>query len=305
MFTLKNRDSAVNSVAFSPDGGALAAAGYWGYVRLWDLASRSLRFERRPSTYNQSALFFAPGDRLYSFDGNLYDLDANTGDARPLPRTRGRQPAMLEAAPWPVPCYCAAYIGSRSLACYALADRRKLWSATFSGGPEFTREGGNLFPRLLVTAIGFAADGKTVAVGCGTGEVRVLRTDNGKAVALVRKPGGPSVKAVALSPDGTRLAVCAGSNLRLYSVAEEPQEVAHVSRGRAHFLSAAWHPSGDFFATTHGDGSADYWDARTGKRRKAFDWGLGKLTGVTFDPTGDRAACGSPTGEVIVWDVDR
>jgi WD40 repeat protein len=79
----------------------------------------------------------------------------------------------------------------------------------------------------------------------------------------------------------------------------------HVQIGRTHFLGAAWHPSGDFFATANGDGTVDFWDTRTGARRESFDWEAGKLHDVTFDANGDRAACCSLTGKVVVWDVDR
>ncbi len=304
MFVLKNRDAVVNAVAFSPDGTLLAAAGYWGYLRLWDLAGRSLRFERRPSTSNQSHVFFAPGDRLYSFDYMLATYDTKTGDGIASPRTRGRLPTVLATAPWPVPCYCVAYPASRSFACHTLSDRRQIWRRTIPGGDDETYTRVNtLFPRLLVTAVAFSGDGKTVAVGCGTGETHVLRVADGKPVARIVVPKQPAVKAVALSPDGTRLATCAASHLRLHAVAEPPTEVKHTTLGRSHFLSVAWHPSGEFFATTCGE-TVTFWDAGTGERRNSFDWGVGKLGDVTFDAAGDRAACSGGAGEVVVWDVD-
>ena len=304
MFVLKNRDSAVHAVAFSPDGSLLAAAGYWGYVRLWDLASRSLRFERRPSHYKQSAVFFAPGDRLYSFDGNLTAFDVRAGEQVPSKRRGGLLPLVFAAAPWPVPSYCTATAGRRSFSCYALADGRQRWRTALPPGDVFAQATLAYLP-LLVIALAFSGDGRTVAAGCATGQTHVLRADDGKAVARVEQPGRPAVKAVALSPDGSRLAVCAGPTLRLYAVGDEPAEVSCVSTGRKHFLNVTWHPSGGLFATTNGDGSVEFWDAQTGARGKAFDWGLGKLNAVAFDATGDRAACGSETGAVVVWDVDR
>jgi hypothetical protein len=49
----------------------------------------------------------------------------------------------------------------------------------------------------------------------------------------------------------------------------------------------------------------DFWDAATGQRRESFDWGVGKLNDIAFDPAGDRAAVCSNSGQVVVWDVDR
>ena len=84
----------------------------------------------------------------------------------------------------------------------------------------------------------------------------------------------------------------------------DSQAMAQHRLGRTHFLSVAFHPSGDFFATANGDGKVDYWDGHTGEHRQAFDWQVGMLNDVVFDPTGDRAACCSQSGAVVVWDVD-
>src|SRR5262249_11558446 len=80
MLILKHRDTAVNSLAFSPDGSTLAAGGYWGYLHLWALASRTLWREQRLGTWNVSSVFFALEGRLAAFNGYLHLLDAETGE---------------------------------------------------------------------------------------------------------------------------------------------------------------------------------------------------------------------------------
>src|SRR5262249_49866270 len=110
---------------------------------------------------------------------------------------------------------------------------------------------------------------------------------------------------IAVSPDGRRLACAAGGQLPLLALHPHRVAVARHQPGRTHFLPVAFHPSGGFFATANGDGKIDYWDARTGEHRQAFDWKVGKLYDVVFDPTGDRAACCSKTGQIVVWDVDH
>jgi WD40 repeat protein len=112
------------------------------------------------------------------------------------------------------------------------------------------------------------------------------------------------IKAVAFSPDGATIAWAARSHLRIWQL-DPARELAHHHLGRTHYLSVAFHPSGRFLATVNGDGKADFWDAHTGAHRKGYDWKVGKLHDVVFDPTGDRAACCSKTGEIILWDVDE
>ena len=68
--------------------------------------------------------------------------------------------------------------------------------------------------------------------------------------------------------------------------------------------SRLFHPSGNFLASANGDGKIDYWSL-SGEPLQSFDWGVGKVNDVTFDPTGDRAACCAQSGDVVVWDVDR
>jgi WD40 repeat protein len=304
MFVLKHRNAGINTVAFSPCGTKLAAGGYWGYVQLWDLDTRALLAEYRPGTNNVSALSFAPNNRLFAFNGFVAVYDADTHTALPGPaRARGLIPTVLAAAPWPVESYCVGYMGRRGITCRALTGE-KLWAATVPAPVAFVYSGANLFPRPLVTAMQYSANGAFVAVGLGTGQTVVLRADTGKAAHTVGESLTAAVQAVALSPAGDRLAVCAGAALRLYALDGAPELRAEVRGGRTHYLSAAWHPSGEFFAVTNGGGVVEYRDADTGKRRAAYNWKVAKPTGVCFDATGTRAACGGKHGEAVVWDVD-
>jgi WD40 repeat protein len=306
MFILKQRDTAVNSLAFSPDGTALAAAGYWGYLHLWDLISRTLRREQRLGTNNVSSVFFTPEGRLAAFNGFLLLFDAATGEWIESHRLGQHATAFFAPAPWPTDRFCAARARVKSFSCYSFPQRKKLWQAALPDEAyRVVQQKRGLFTPALVSSLAFSGDGSAVAAGCVTGEVFVRRASDGKAVTAIREPGRPAVGAVALSPDATRLAVCAASHLRLFRLAPAPEEVAHVSLGRTHFLAVTWHPSGRFFATVNGDGKADFWGAATGERRESFDWGLGKLQEIAFDASGDRAACGSRHGQIVVWDVDE
>ncbi len=306
MLVLKHRKTGVTSLAFSPDGETLAAGCYWGYVQLWHITTRSLVWEAKVGTLNHSAIFFHGSDRVVSFAGQLYSFDVASGDHARLPGTTGLLPLLLTPGPAPVTRYCTAYNGRKSFSCYTFPERRRLWNANLPGdayaGIQARR---GMFTPGLVSAVAFSGDGASVAAGCITGEAHVLRADTGKPLARILDTGRPAVRAVALSPDGSRLAFSAGAHLFLYRVSAAPEMVKHVSLGRTHFVAATWHPSGAFFATVNGDGKVDLWDATSAERRTSFGWGVGKLDEVVFDADGGRAAVCSDTGEIVVWDIDH
>jgi WD40 repeat protein len=174
------------------------------------------------------------------------------------------------------------------LACFATNEREQLWQHTLGTSPF---------------SLGFSSDGRTLVSGCEGGLVQLRDAGTGN-VRQELSSGGSAVKAVALSPDGRTVAWAAGRHLWFWQI-DPPLELAHHHLGPSQFLSVNFHSSGRFFATANGDGKIDFWDAQTGRHRKAFDWKIGKLHDVVFDATGDRAACCSKTGQIVVWDVDE
>jgi WD40 repeat protein len=185
--------------------------------------------------------------------------------------------------------YYANEDGSR-FGAFRLPEDELRWQTEAMGGYE-----------SLPVAFAFSPDSETIYAGIPSGSVHAYDAatgiERGEAARVA-----DDLKAIAVSPDG-RLACAAGPNLHLLAL-DPPAEITRHLLGRTPFFAVSFHPSGGFFATAGGDGTVDYWDARSGAHRQAFDWGVGELYDVAFDPTGDRAACCGKTGEVVVWDVD-
>jgi WD40 repeat protein len=66
----------------------------------------------------------------------------------------------------------------------------------------------------------------------------------------------------------------------------------------------AFHPSGSILASSDESRAVRFWDAATLTELRAFAWDVGKPGAVAFSPDGTRAAVGSHTGRVLLWDVD-
>jgi WD40 repeat protein len=289
---LFDRKITLNCLAFSPDGLLLAAGGYRGVVQLWELAAGKLRARLVGLDTSVNAVAFTAEDSLLAAASAFFVWPlAGSG------RIEGRR--WLEdarhvsaAALSPDRRTVAAGYTSRTGVLYRFdairfPDGERLWAGSCADHTD------------LPSAIAFAADGATTYFDFYGGSVRAFDATGGRR-EVARCSSHP--KALAASPDGLRLACVAGGEFLLYDL--DGGEVARHKVGRTHFLSVAFHPSGGFLATVNGDGKVDYWDARTGEHRRAFDWGVGKLHDVTFDAAGDRAACCSKTGHVVVWDVD-
>jgi WD40 repeat protein len=108
-------------------------------------------------------------------------------------------------------------------------------------------------------------------------------------------------------PDGAWLAAL--HTTRAFVVVRRLTEpgpvVASLEKDSARYLTdVAVHPSGRCLAVASNDETVKLYDTATWQPTRTLTWDIGRLRSVTFSPDGTRAAVGSATGRVVVWDVD-
>jgi WD40 repeat protein len=139
--------------------------------------------------------------------------------------------------------------------------------------------------------------GRDLVIGdAGTGRVRVrVPADDFSGEDLLVHPKGTCVVGVIES----KLVVWdAATGKRL----AEPQN----PDSKRHFTGAAFHPSGQWLATSGGnDATVRVWDAERWEPARAFTWKVGKVKSVAYSPDGTLAAAGGDRGKIVVWDVDE
>ena len=117
--------------------------------------------------------------------------------------------------------------------------------------------------------------------------------------------GLSEVRAIALSPDGTR--IVSGSNDKAIRVwdAVTGQQVGDALRGHESWVcSVAFSPDGTRIVSGSGDKTIRVWDAVTGQQvgealRGHEDW----VFSVAFSPDGTRIVSGSGDKTIRVWDA--
>jgi WD40 repeat protein len=145
-----------------------------------------------------------------------------------------------------------------------------------------------------------SADGRRVALSPGARAVHVWDTGRGRSVGAVlvrRHPCGLS-----LSPDGTRLAIDAGTTIYVHD-AETLVPLVSWKAKYSYVPRLAWSPDVRLLARTDRSTTSRLYDVETGRQVAALGAKPGVLTSVAFAPDGLTFGTGTLNGRVRVWDV--
>jgi WD40 repeat protein len=324
--TLTGHEGRVFRVAFAAAGGRLATAAEDGTARVWDLAGDTATVVvRHPFRVNGVA--FVGDDRRIataSADGMLRIHDAATGAE--VSRLRGHAG----------PLWSLAIVPGTARAATGSADgTAREWDLDFTVAPRADCGG-------KVLAAAFAPDGRRLAVGTGTAEVRLydaatmlpagrLATDAGRVNDVAFAPDGRRVAAA--GDDGTvriwshhspAAAVIPAHRRRVYAVAFAADgRLATASEDRTarvwdavggaaagpplrhpkRVFRVAFAPGDERLATAGEDRLVRLWDVASGAEVRRFAGHEGAVNWVAFSPAGDRLASGSSDGTVRLWSV--
>lgn len=230
-------------------------------------------------------------------------LNAGIEPTSPLIRIipKETQPPAPEKYPVPVPVTAVAFNPDGSLLATSGYHEVVLWNPADGA---VVRRIGNVAER--VHDLEFSADGKTLFVASGTpaqiGEVKVFNVENGQLLGDWVSTDD-AVFAVALSPDGTKLA-CGGADraIRVYEV-PTGKELLAIEDHADWVMDVAWSPDGTKLASASRDKTSKVFDLKTGDSLVTFNTHAQPVFGVGFSPDGTQVISSGADRQIRVWKV--
>jgi WD40 repeat protein len=309
---MRGHHSAVQSVAFNPDGSRIVSGGVDSTVRVWDAETRNPVGDPLTGHHGQvwGVAFSRDGRRIVSgsLDGTVREWDAIAG--LPIPAGQRRIHAVA-LSPDGQQIASAGYDGTV-----------KLWNA--DSGKQIGPQLGDAWPGddHAVLSVAFSPDGSQIVSGGKDGIVCVwdvktrdnFRLDGAPATVASCAPptGGAAVQSVAFSVDGTRIASGGDDGaVRLWDAKTRQASGVLRTDDHHHVLSVAFSPDGHRIASSSlntVEGINDYtvrlWNTDTGQPDgEALTGHTGWVYSVAFSPNGDRIVSGSYDRSVRVWDT--
>jgi serine/threonine protein kinase len=288
----------VNSVAWSPDGTAIASGGNDRDIHIWESASGK-NLWTLPAMSSVRGLAWSPdGEELawVSKGKPVHIWNVDTGNFRELLIHRFGLFRDFLALAW-------SPDGS-SLAAGGMGKVIDIWEVKTSKH-LLTYEGhkGALFENSTISGLAWSPNGEWMASASVDATVQVWDVTTAQLRCAYRGEQFGYHGGVAWSPDGKRIASASESNtIDIWNAATGRQTLV-LSGHHGTINAVAWSPDGKHLASGNVDGTVGVWGLVTGQELHVFYPHGGEVRTVAWSPDGKYLASAGAERAVHIWQV--
>ncbi len=292
VLTLKDSETNLFTVAWSPVDHWLAAGGWDGKIRLWNLAAE----DRRPVIL--SGHLNEVHQVVFSPDGRTLGSAAHDGTVRLWELETGREIRSFSLSGAQVRSVTFSPDGKRIAAAGGEGKIYQWEVADGRASPVIDAHNSEIL------FIAYSPDSHRIA-SCGRDWLAKVWDVESSRLIQTFAGHGALVSGLAFSPDGLTLATASeDGTVRLWNArTAQDQGVLQGQDNWVWVYSVAFSPDGRTIASTSDDGTVRVWDVRTKTELFRFRGHIGHVRGVAFDPAGRYLASSSQHGTVKIWDL--
>ena len=314
-------ESAVTSVAWSPDGRRVASsASTDNNVHIWNPVTGETELVIDMPTGITGNIFdmalhvqWTPdGQRLVVVTGDRYQLGSQDYDVLLWDAATGALISSVEVANQAEPVSGELIVSFVNYPTGSLADIAPQSGRLATAGGDNTAllwDDAWQEPAVMlgghtagVNSVAWSPDEALLVTASLDGTARIWDTVSGQELHILEGQEGP-VHLALWSPDGAQVATAGGDGtLRIWD-AGGGDLVSSIQTEGGEVTSLAWAPNGARIVSGQGDGSLRIWEVASGTQMEVLRGHEGIITDLKWSPLDDRLASADGSGNVQVWNA--